>query len=126
MKKKKMIRAVVVEPGMAPRIEMIEDNLRVYQEIVGGYIDLVNLGDLGTGTIYAVIHDEGKLIGLEPNRCIGRDIIVGTFCIVKGSQGSGNFKGLTEQEAELIAEDMKRREAPKNIKVLPYMEVIPF
>lgn len=42
---------------------------------MGRYIDIVGLDD----NVYILLNDEGKLIGLEVNRRIGSDIIVGDF-----------------------------------------------
>lgn len=56
------------------------------QEAVGGYIDILGLDD----NVCILLNDEGKLIGLEGNRRIGSDIIVGDF-FVCGSDEEGNL-----------------------------------
>ncbi len=61
------------------------------QEAVGGYIDIVGLDD----NVCILLNDEGKLIGLEGNRRIGSDIIVGDFFC--GSDEEGNLTSLSEE-----------------------------
>lgn len=60
MNKIKVIKKVV---GEEPEVVEIEDTLKSYQSIVGGYIECVRF----TKDITIVCNDEGKLIGLEPN-----------------------------------------------------------
>ena len=66
---------------------------------MGGYIDIVGLDD----NVCILLNDEGKLIGLEGNRRIGSDIIVGDF-FVCGSDEEGNLTSLKEDD--LIAYTM--------------------
>lgn len=42
---------------------------------MGGYIDIVELDD----NVCILLNDKGNLIGLEGNKRIGSDIIVGDF-----------------------------------------------
>ena len=57
---------------------MLKNTLEAMQEAVGGYIDIIGLD----GSVCILLNDEGKLIGLEGNRRIGSDIIVGDFLFV--------------------------------------------
>ena len=63
------------------------------QNLVGGYIEHLYGGD---GTI-TVCNEEGKLIGLEGNRRIDGDVLVGTFFVV-GDSGEGDYRSLTDEE----------------------------
>ena len=65
------------------------------KEAVGGYIDIVGLDD----NVCILLNDEGKLIGLEGNRRIGSDIIVGDF-FVCGSDEEGNLTSLSDEELD--------------------------
>jgi len=86
------MKIVIKEPDNKPYIKDIEDKLEVWQNIVGGFIEVVNL----TNTILIVCNDEGKIKGLNMYFTWRNDIIVGTVCFV-GDDGE-EFRGLTENE----------------------------
>ena len=73
--KKSVIKVLKVKPHEHPEVYMLKNTLEAMQEAVGGYIDIVGLDD----NVCILLNDEGKLIGLEGNRRIGSDIIVGDF-----------------------------------------------
>ena len=73
--KEKEIKVLKVKPHEHPEVYMLKNTLEAMQEAVGGYIDIVGLDD----NVCILLNDEGKLIGLEGNRRIGSDIIVGDF-----------------------------------------------
>lgn len=95
MMKENRIRVLKVEPNKHPEEVMLENELEAMQEAVGGYIDIVSL----EGGICILLNDEGKLIGLEGNRRIGNDIIVGNFYVC-GSNDEGDLVSLTDEEME--------------------------
>ena len=68
------ITVLKVEPGKEPEEVTIPNTLEAMQEMVGGFIEIVYLDD-----VCLVCNEEGKLMGLEGNRRVGRDIISGTF-----------------------------------------------
>ncbi|MEG0164898.1 DUF3846 domain-containing protein [Anaerorhabdus sp.] len=88
------IKVVVIEPNQFPRTEEIEFTLKKMQEIVDGYIECINLEN----DIVLICNEEGKLRNLKANRCIGSEIIVGTFFIVGTSDDT--FISLTDAKAE--------------------------
>ena len=51
------------EPGKAPEIREIENDLKPMQELVGGYIETVRLGD----DILIVCNEMGKFDCMDPN-----------------------------------------------------------
>ena len=53
----------------------MENTLQAMQKAVGGLIDIVDIDD----GICLLLNDEGKLIGLEENRRIDDDVIVGKY-----------------------------------------------
>ena len=71
------IRVLKIEPGKAPYVKEIEKDYRASQREVGGLIDCFGFGD---GCI-AVLNDESKINGMEPNRRCRNDIICGPFFI---------------------------------------------
>lgn len=95
MMKENKIRVLKVEPSKHPEEFMLENALEAMQEAVGGYIDIVSL----EGGVCILLNDEGKLIGLEGNRRIGNDIIVGNFYVC-GSNDEGDLVSLTDEEME--------------------------
>lgn len=60
----------------------VSDSLENLQNIVGGYIECVYLGE----DLVIVCNEEGKLQGLEPNVLLNGDMLVGTI-IVFGNDG---------------------------------------
>ena len=66
--KEKEIKVLKVKPHEHPEVYMLKNTLEAMQEAVGGYIDIVGLDD----NVCILLNDEGKLIGLEGNRRIGK------------------------------------------------------
>ena len=93
--KEKEIKVLRVKPHEHPEVYMLKNTLEAMQEAVGGYIDIVGLDD----NVCILLNDEGKLIGLEGNRRIGSDIIVGDF-FVCGSDEEGNLTSFSEEELD--------------------------
>ena len=90
--KEDVIKVLKVKPHEHPEVYMLKNTLEAMQEAVGGYIDILGLDD----NVCILLNDEGKLIGLEGNRRIGSDIIVGDF-FVCGSDEEGNLTSLSEE-----------------------------
>lgn len=77
------IKVVLVRPGKVSSIEEIDSSLRGMQRIVGGTIQAIYPFE---DNVALVCNDDGKLLGLEPNRALiydrrAYDIIAGTFFI---------------------------------------------
>ena len=91
-----LMRIVYVGPHKAPYAAEIENSLAAEQKAVGGLIELVYNED----DTLIICNDEGKLIGMDGNRCIGdgSSIIAGPFFVV-GDDGE-NFRSLTESEVK--------------------------
>lgn len=70
----RILTAIVKEPGWAPEIVEIPDEVENYQRIVDGYIECVRWDDEHV----LIVNEEGKLRGLDKNFRYGGDIIVGT------------------------------------------------
>lgn len=72
------IDILVVEPGKAPRPARVKDALEIYQEIVGGPLDI---GYCPLQKAVLISNAEGKNMGLPPNRPVPNacDYIAGTF-----------------------------------------------
>ena len=91
------IRVLIKDPGQRPREYNIENSLETLQLIVGGYIEVVQLGC----DIIAICDEEGKLKGKAENFWLPYgDCLVGTiiFCSLDGEE----FAGLSEDQAGLV------------------------
>ena len=89
------LKVVMVEPNKPPYVAEIGNDLDSMKNAVGGYIQPVNLAPY----VSLVCNEEGKLLGLEGNRSLGNDIIVGNFFIV-GYNEEGEFISLTKEQME--------------------------
>ena len=97
------MRILYKQPGQDPRSLVIPNELKVMQQLVGGYIETLRISDNGI----LVMNEEGKLLGLEPNFYLGAigDTIVGPVLVV-GENGD-EFADLPEDEAEEISRIMR-------------------
>ena len=97
MKKEKEITVLMIAPGEHPAITTLRKDLDALQKAVSigadyqGLIEIIGIDD----GVCLLCNEEGKLIGLEGNRRIGRDIIAGVFYSV-GEDGLGNLTSLPE------------------------------
>lgn len=89
------IRVLKIEPGKVPYVKEISNDYQASQREVGGLIDCFGFGD---GCI-AVVNDEGKCNGMEPNRRYRDDIICGPFFICADGR-EGDFISLTDAQIE--------------------------
>ena len=79
------IRAIVKRPNELIGHELsINNALKTFQNIVGGYIEVGPIG--GSGAVM-ICNEEGKLLGLPYNFRKPNDIIVGTVIVV-GTSGA--------------------------------------
>lgn len=76
--KENMITILKIEVGEPLEIKEIPNELSCLQHEVGGLIECVYLDD---GSI-AVVNEEGKLNGMEPNRRLGADLFAALFLFV--------------------------------------------
>ena len=97
--KKKEITVVKVEPMKNPVIATITNDLDHLQKAVSigadyqGLIEFVYLED----NVSILCNEEGKLIGLEPNRRLGNDILVGVVYVV-AENDEGELISLTLEQ----------------------------
>lgn len=97
------IRALLVKPNEIPKEVFIENTLEAKQEIVGGYIQMCH-PVLHDDTAVIICNEEGKLMGLEPNRTLylesgePYDIICGDFIVVDAPEDSDDFGSLTKEQ----------------------------
>lgn len=95
--KEKAITVLVVPILEKPYFDVISNDLKAFQNIVGGYIEVLALSD----RLLLVCNENGKLERLTGNRRVGRDIIVGNF-FVAADGGDGEFASLTDDEKSML------------------------
>ena len=96
------MKVVYKEPGKSPEVREIDNDLKVLQELVGGYIETVRYNNLTM-----IINEEGKLKGLPINFFVlhgdlSSEAIVGPviFCRSEGF----DFTSLQDEDIEMIQE----------------------
>ncbi len=100
--KQEMIKILKIEVGKEPFVKEIPNELEALQSEVGGLIQPV---ELGLGAI-AIVNEEGKLNGSQPNRWLGDyDIICGDFFIC-GDAGE-NFGSLSDEQITALTDQFK-------------------
>lgn len=120
------ISVLLIEPNKKPKIITIKDDLKAYQEMVGGYIEVLYPFEDEVGII---CNEEGKLMGLTANRALfsedGKvyDVIAGKFLVV--GLGEESFDSLTPMLAEKYKNRFRYPErfvvGGDEIKVIPVM-----
>lgn len=97
-------KVVVAEPGKKAEVREIPATYRSLADLVGGPIEVTEPISEDTAVI---CNEEGKLIGLEPNRSMyssdGRltDIYFGTIVCIGARPQDEDFSSLTQMEAAL-------------------------
>jgi len=122
--KEKVIKVLKVAPHCKPEIVELVNKLDNLQEAVSEGADSVGLIEIIplTDTVSLLCNEEGKLIGLEPNRRIGHDIICGTFYVV-GEDRHGNLTSLSAKDMDYY---MNRFAVPENISAEEAMNALRF
>lgn len=109
------MKILVIQPLKEPYTKEITGSLETMQNIVGGIIQAIYPFD--DPEIALIYNDEGKLMGLPPNRALldkdGNiiDIIAGTFFLCSAPADGENFESLSN---ECIAQYTERF---KNIEI---------
>lgn len=128
--KEKEITVLKVEPLKEPCLCTLVNELGALQKAVSidapevGLIEIIEIGNaLGYQgeTICLLCNEEGKLIGLTPNRRVGRDIICGTFYI-NGENKDGDLASLSLKATEFYTKHFRHPELidPKDVEACIY------
>lgn len=96
------VTILFMEPTKNPELRVIPDELKSYQELVGGSIEMVRI----LPDIALICNKEGKLLDFTPNRHFHlpffKDIVVGNIVFVKISDETGEFVSLTAKDIERL------------------------
>lgn len=97
------IQIVVVEPNRKPYVKEIPNTLEAMEDIVGGWIKNVTIGETEKGArVGIVVNEEGKFHDLPFNRrIIHFDVLVGTFFITAYNL-AGDAVSLSNEECEMF------------------------
>lgn len=91
------ITVLMVEPGKEPIVTTIGNDLDSLQRAVSigagyqGLIEIIGIDD----NVCILCNEEGKLIGLEPNRRFYNDILCGVFYVI-GVDDEGDIVSLPQ------------------------------
>ena len=97
----KEITVLKVAPMCEPEIVTLKNDLRSLHEAVSidaPYVGLIEIVNMDAKTCL-VMNEEGKLLGLAPNRRLGYDILCGVFYVV-GQDSRGNLTSLSPAAME--------------------------
>lgn len=95
------MKVLLVKPNEFAVEAEIENSLRAEQNIVGGHIEVYSPN---IDPVAYILNEEGKIIGLEPNRALYNnngdltDIIMGTFFVC--GMKNGDFVSLSPELME--------------------------
>lgn len=90
------IQALYKRVGEKPEPIVLPKSVQTFQELVGGYVEPIHLGE----GVYMLCNEDGKLLGLEPNFSIGQELIVGNVLFV--SSDGQDFTSLTTEQINMI------------------------
>lgn len=126
------LRVLVVESLRAPYSRELPDTLEEMQKLVGGTIQAIYPFE---EPVALICHDEGKLLGLPPNRALRDengvlyDIVCGTFFLCAAPPDSDSFESLSEEQLERFQNHFAVPECfllgrDRSVLVLPLEETI--
>ena len=90
------LNLLLVKPNELPKKITIKNTLKEKQKLVDGLIEYVYLPNCND--VVLICNEEGKLLGLPPNRDIGYDIVCGDFLIVGDDPELGEDRSLTDEQ----------------------------
>ena len=100
--KEREIKVLKVSPCKAPEVITLINELEELQKAVSieadyvGLIEIIAIDD----DICCLCNEEGKLLGLQPSRRIGNDVICGTFYILGEDSEEGELTSLSDDDIE--------------------------
>lgn len=109
--KEKEIKVLKVTTLQVPEVITLKNTLEDLQKAVSidaPYVGLIEIVEIDSDTCI-LCNEEGKLIGLEPNRRFGNDILCGVF-YVTGQDKCGNLTSLSDEAIEKYKERFKHAE----------------
>ena len=127
-KKQKQIKIAKLVEGENITITKIENTLEAKQEIVGGYIEHLQL----TPNIGIILHDEGKLINLPPTLLLLDknqeilDYIAGTCFFIGLEPNNEDFVSLTDESIEFLKRNIVKMVKLDKVTKQPIGEIFTY
>lgn len=87
-----LIQVAVKKPGLAIEFVHVANQLEVFQNLVGGYVEQVHLGRWSSGLVM-LCNENGKIENLPPNFMMGDDCVVGTVAFMNLFDHQGEMNG---------------------------------
>lgn len=117
-------KMLVIEPHKVPYEMVIPDNLEALQQAVQGYIECTYPFD---DNVFVIGNEEAKLIGLEGNRHINKEIYAGNL-LLAADDGYGGTMDLTEDQIHKYSERFKTPESisPEEIQNSVWYKITDF
>ena len=115
MEEKKKVRILIKEPNKEPYEKVVDDELETFQEIVGGYIECVEMP--GVKNVDIIVNEEGKLDRLKGNFWLPEyeDCIVGTCYIVGYNPDEGTNVDLTDKQIKQVKKYIDTYKLPEGM-----------
>ncbi len=103
------IRVLVKRPGEEPEVKEIENDWKIFKELIGGgTLEGVNIGK----GIWMYDDDEGKLKGLPYNFQLGLyDFVVGSVVFFRNDYGEEE-QGLTDVQIAFLKQSLAKGYVP--------------
>lgn len=102
--KEQNIKVIYKEVGKAPKIIEIDNNLKEFQKLVDGDIEVVAYKNM-----MLILNEEGKLRNFKPNMMYGEmDYIAGNFILAGDDYDNAGFKSLTDEELIVAIKQIKQ------------------
>ena len=113
--KPQIVRVLIKEPGKEPYEKEIEDTIKNFQNIVGGYIECVEMP--GIKNVDLFVNEEGKLDKLPGNFWLPEyeDCACGTVYMVGYDPDTGENVNLTDNQIKKCKAYCKTYELPKGL-----------
>ena len=103
------MNALIVYPKEKPQLIDIQGKLEELQRLVGGTIDII---DPYEDDIILIFNDDGKLLGMPPNRRINDWITLHGPFLICGRDLYGNTIGLSDEQIKRYSEIMLFLDVP--------------
>lgn len=120
----KMVKVLIKEPGKEPYEKEIEDTLDNLQEIVGGYIECVEMPGVKNVDLY--VNEEGKLNKLPGNFLLPEyeDCACGTVYMVGFDPETGENVSITDNQIKKCKKYIKTYELPKSLDLYKDFQIL--
>lgn len=110
----KMLHVMIKEPGKVPEFRNVPDELKAFQDLVGGYIETVTIAT----DLLIVCNEECRILGMPYNCTVGGYDFFGPIVIVGFSGDEFTDLPLSDYEMKLCFETLFEEPAMKNAELI--------